>query len=253
MGIIVEWKSPADPGIEYIDDIDLDNLEDCPAQMQTKFWSPDPDEGGFSVWEVEVQVEESIDGHTVFVLRYDRDRNPEFHHLDVNDGYWGTNRIFVPQGQNHGHYCWTSKFGIESNEYGWKKKEMREPRDHRRSHQQIRDDNFRPQIIALDQRCVISGEMTKEALDAAHIIPAREGGNEIPDNGIALRADIHRLYDAKMFFIHPETGKPVIKDELRDQLSQAYINLLEDENSEGLPPETLERVQEALIEVRPVD
>lgn len=87
MGIIVEWKSPADPGIEYIDGIDLNNLEDCPAQMQTKFWSPD--EGEFSVWEVEVQVEEPIDGRTVLVLRYDRDRNPEFRHLD--DDYWGTN------------------------------------------------------------------------------------------------------------------------------------------------------------------
>jgi len=251
MGIIVEWKSPADPGIEYIDDIDLDNLEDCPARMQTMSWSPD--EGEFSVWEVEVQVEESIDGHTVLVLRYDRDRNPEFHHLD--DGYWGTNRIFVPQGQNHGHYCWTPEFGnvIESNEYGWKKKEMYEQRKYRnrRSPQQVRDDYFRPQIIALDQRCVISGETTRSALDAAHIIPAREDGKEIPDNGIALRADIHRLYDAKMFFIHPETGNPVINDELRDQLSQAYINLLED--SEGLPPETLERVSAALWKVWPGD
>ena len=253
MGIIVEWIRPAVPGIEYIDDIDLDNLENCPARMRTEFWSPDEDE--FSVWEVSIQVEEQIDGHTVLILRYDRDRNPEFHDLD--DGYWGTNRIFVPQGKIHGHYCWTSESGdvIESPKYGWKKKKMREPRDHRRSHQQIRDDNFRPQIIALDQRCVISGETTKEMLDAAHIIPAREDGNEIRDNGIALRADIHRLYDAKMFFIHPATGKPVINpvinNELSDRLSQAYINLLKD--SEGLPPETLERVQEALIEVWSVD
>lgn len=57
MGIIVEWKPPADPGTEYIDDIDLDNMEECPVQMQTRFWSPDGDGGEFSVYEVEVGVE----------------------------------------------------------------------------------------------------------------------------------------------------------------------------------------------------
>ena len=200
MGIIVEWKRPTDPGTEYIDGIDLDNLEGCPAQMQTKFWSPDG--GEFSEWNVEVQVEGLIDGRTVLVLIYDMNQNPQFR-LDPHDGYWGTNKIFVIQGQNHGHYVWEpqdrNRNEIESNEYGWKKKEIYEPRDHRRSHQQVRDDNFRPQIIALDKQCVISGETTRSALDAAHIIPARADGNEIPDNGIALRADIHRLYDANMF------------------------------------------------------
>ena len=90
-------------------------------------------------------------------------------------------------------------------------------------------------------------------LDAAHIIPKREDGNEISRNGIALRTDIHRLYDANMFFIDPKSGKPVIDNESIDQLSddqsfETYRNLLE--ASEGLPPETLKRVSEALREVR---
>ena len=71
----------------------------------------------------------------------------------------------------------------------------------------------------------------KLVLDAAHIIPKRENGNEIPRNGIALRADIHRLYDAKMFFIDPKSGRPVIDNESIDQLSddqsfETYRNLL---------------------------
>ncbi len=38
MGIIVDWTKSASPGIEYIDDIDLDYLEGCPDEMETKFW-----------------------------------------------------------------------------------------------------------------------------------------------------------------------------------------------------------------------
>ena len=74
--------------------------------------------------------------------------------------------------------------------------------------------------------CVISGETTEEALDAAHIIRAADEGNEIPENGITLRADIHRLYDSGMFKIHPETGQAVIVPAKLPKLSDYYINLL---------------------------
>ena len=89
MGIIVEWDpKKADPGTEYIDDIDLDNLEDCPAQMQTEFWSPDGDGGEFIRWNVEVRVERPTDDRTVLVVKYDEEQNPEIT-LDPHEGYWG--------------------------------------------------------------------------------------------------------------------------------------------------------------------
>ncbi len=94
--------------------------------------------------------------------------------------------------------------------------------------------------------CVISGETTEEALDAAHIIPAAKDGNEIKGNGITLRVDIHRLYDRGMFKIHPEKGQAVIVPAKLPELSDYYINLLKDV---VLPPATLERVSKALQEV----
>ena len=257
MGIIIEWIEPAHRGTEYIDDIDLDNPEDCPVQMQTQFW--DSDEGKFSEWEVKVQVEGSTDSCTVLVVKYDKSLNlgnPELQDLD--DDYWGTNRIVVKQGQDHGNYYWKAnsgdKFSSKGRKCGWKKKKLYKPRNDRGSHQQTRGEDFRPQIIALDQQCVITGETTEVALDAAHIIPAAECGNEIPDNGIALRADIHRLYDKKMFFICPyqKSGKKLkINDQKSDQLSKEYKKLLK--KSKGLPPKTLKRVKEALEEVWPRD
>ena len=255
MGIIVEWKGRLGKETEYIDDIDLDNLEDGyeeRVQMQTKSWWPGI--GEFVKYEVDVWVERPpTDDHIVLVVEYDRGRNVEFPH----QMFFGTNRIIIEQGQDHGNYQWIHEHGeiyhSENYNSGWKKEELREPRDHRRSHQQIRDEQFRHQIISLDKKCVISGETTRAALDAAHIIPAAEDGNEIRRNGIALRADIHRLYDAKMFFIDPKSGKPVIDNESIDQLSddqsfETYRNLLD--ASEGLPSETLKRVSEALREVR---
>lgn len=82
---------------------------------------------------------------------------------------------------------------------------------------------FRAALLALDECCTITGERTKEALDAAHIIPASSGGAEVIENGILLRADIHRLYDANLFIIN-EIGEINICGEI----TEGYKNLLQD-------------------------
>ena len=129
---------------------------------------------------------------------------------------------------------------------------MYEPKGHHVYRRKYRKAIFRSLIInSDDKKCVISGENTEKALEAAHIIRAADGGAETRKNGITLRADIHRLYDAKTFFIHPQSGKPEINDKKSDQLSKEYKKLLE--QRKGLPPETLKRVREALEKVWPGD
>ncbi len=76
-------------------------------------------------------------------------------------------------------------------------------------------------------------------LDAAHIIPSAFGGNEVIENGLILRADLHRLYDAGAFRIDP-TGRVV---EVRNDLPHYYQTLLADK---VLPEDTVRRVAEAL-------
>jgi putative restriction endonuclease len=52
--------------------------------------------------------------------------------------------------------------------------------------------------------CAVSGEHSRPALEAAHIEPYVEGGpHEIP-NGILLRADLHRLFDAGYVSVTPD-------------------------------------------------
>lgn len=188
------------------------------------------EEGEFTTWKAKVQVEPPNDDGTVFVgVVYEKKKNRKLLPDFCDDGYWGETRIIVEPGKDRGDYRWTPIKGEvfdsgENKPAGWRKKELREPRSHCRYTQQIRDEKFRPQIIALDRKCVITGETTKAALDAAHIIPAAKDGNEIPDNGITLRTDIHRLYDAGMFRIHPKSGKP--KKIKRGELSPEYKKLL---------------------------
>lgn len=61
---------------------------------------------------------------------------------------------------------------------------------------------FRRDVFALfGARCLVSGCATLEALEAAHIQPVSQGGCDEGWNGIPLRADLHRLFDANVIAI----------------------------------------------------
>lgn len=52
----------------------------------------------------------------------------------------------------------------------------------------------------LDQRCALTGEEQQGALEAAHIAAmASKSDNDHIGNAILLRADLHRLYDTRLF------------------------------------------------------
>lgn len=51
-------------------------------------------------------------------------------------------------------------------------------------------------ISAYNKRCSISGERTLPVLEAAHIKPYSDAGPNFTRNGLLLRSDIHKLFDA---------------------------------------------------------
>jgi len=57
---------------------------------------------------------------------------------------------------------------------------------------------------AYRRRCVITGERTLPALEAAHIKPFAEGGSHDPTNGLLLRRDIHTLFDMGYVTVAPD-------------------------------------------------
>lgn len=72
---------------------------------------------------------------------------------------------------------------------------------------------------AYKRRCAITGEHTLVALEAAHIVPyAREGVHDVR-NGLLLRADFHRLYDAGLVSVTPD-----LKVRVSQRIREAYFN-----------------------------
>lgn len=56
---------------------------------------------------------------------------------------------------------------------------------------------FRDDVLkAYACRCLLSDEAIPSVLEAAHIVPVKNNGADLIDNGFCLRVDIHRLYDA---------------------------------------------------------
>lgn len=55
---------------------------------------------------------------------------------------------------------------------------------------------FRREVLAAcNGKCLLTGVGLKEALEAAHIKPIRDGGSDNVSNGLCLRSDIHALFD----------------------------------------------------------
>ena len=240
------WKEAGT--IEYLE-IDLDNLEEFKECSETWEWWRDDEK--FVSWNVSREHEKEGDGLHIIVRYEDNQTDDEITSLLDSEedplAYLGTNRIIIEGDRRRkdggirktGKFHWTANNG-EKWTGRWKTNDI--PRDRTVSEQAKRDGKFRGKILGLDGECVITGEKTDKALEAAHIVPVKEGGKDSLDNGIILRADIHRLYDARLFRIDPKSGKPT---RLCESLSPRYKRLFENDESK-LPRKTLNRVKRAL-------
>lgn len=72
---------------------------------------------------------------------------------------------------------------------------------------------------AYQRRCAVTGERTLPALDAAHIKPYAQSGSHTVNNGLLLRADLHRLFDR--FYI---TITPNYCVEVSSRIKEEYEN-----------------------------
>lgn len=62
--------------------------------------------------------------------------------------------------------------------------------------------------------CAISGCSVEAVLEAAHIVPYRNNGTNVPDNGLLLRGDLHTLFDLQLLRIDPKTLRVVLDENL---------------------------------------
>lgn len=76
-------------------------------------------------------------------------------------------------------------------------------------------------LAAYGSKCAITGFDAEVALEAAHIIPYAETGNNDPANGILLRADIHTLFDLHQLVIDPDTLQVFLHPDLQQTQYQS--------------------------------
>jgi hypothetical protein len=71
---------------------------------------------------------------------------------------------------------------------------------------------FRKNVLgASSSRCLLTGVSLGAVLEAAHIIPVTQKGNDRVENGLCLRSDIHLLFDSGHLRINP-SGKVLLSE-----------------------------------------
>ena len=244
-GIRVVWRDTNNriDEIEYFSGIDVDNLDRIPAFSSVPADWPHY-EGGTAVdYNVCARHEPGPDGQVHVVVDYKQADNAELARRYDYDP-WGTNAIILVPGCREGVCHWSRYDGIKRDDIPWEAYDLaatnqRPLATYLRSQ---RHAGFRSAILSRDDnRCAITGEATPQALEAAHLVPARDGENDIPTNGVALRADLHRLFDAGLFTFDPD-GRVVLADQ-HAGVSDEYRHKL---RNARLCPATLKRVHETL-------
>jgi uncharacterized protein YjbI with pentapeptide repeats len=91
-------------------------------------------------------------------------------------------------------------------------------------------------------KCLISGCEIKEIIEAAHIIPYSKIESHDVANGLLLRVDLHRLFDAHLIAIHPINREVLISE----QIAKDYQDIREIEIASCLTGEDATKQQDAL-------
>jgi putative restriction endonuclease len=96
---------------------------------------------------------------------------------------------------------------------------------------------FRVAVLdAYERACAVTNEHSLPVLEAAHIRPYAEGGMHDVRNGIALRSDIHRLFDTGYVTVTPDYRFRV-SEALRDDYHNGRIYYTLDQQPIHLPAE----------------
>lgn len=116
------------------------------------------------------------------------------------------NRVIVAhtKSSKSKNYLFSQAKDDEKNEYTQKK--IRRNQSH-----------FRLNLIQVyGLRCMISRIEISELIDAAHIISHSDSGINHTNNGLLLRIDLHRLFDANLLGINPKTFTVKISKNLKN-------------------------------------
>ena len=114
--------------------------------------------------------------------------------------------------------------------------------------QRLGQEDFRFGVLdTYHRRCAVTGEKALPVLDAAHIRGVAEGGQHQLDNGLLLRSDVHRLFDAGYVTVTPE-GRFRVSRRLKDEFDNGEPYFPFDNQELWLPPDPRERPNREFLE-----
>jgi HNH endonuclease len=79
---------------------------------------------------------------------------------------------------------------------------------------------FRNVLIDIYGGCPLTGCTTISVLEAAHVKPVSESGADARQNGVLLRVDLHKLFDANLLAIDPASGHVCLAAECRQDYGE---------------------------------
>ena len=98
-----------------------------------------------------------------------------------------------------------------------------------------------------ERHCAVTGEKALPALEAAHIRGVAEGGQHLVENGLLLRSDVHRLFDAGYVTVTPEYRFRVSR-KIRDDFDNGEPYFPFDGQEIWLPGQAEERPRREFLE-----
>ena len=110
---------------------------------------------------------------------------------------------------------------------------------------------FRAEVIeAYGRACAVTREHSLPVVEAAHIVPYAEHGAHEVRNGLALRSDLHRLFDGH-YITFDEQHRLVVSRRLMDEFAngRAYYRLQEEGARLHLPEDPAQRPDPKLLDV----
>lgn len=100
---------------------------------------------------------------------------------------------------------------------------------------------------AYHRRCAVTGEKTLPVLEAAHIRPFAEEGPNHVNNGLLLRADLHRLFDSGYVTVDPDLRFVVSGRIKEDYENGRDYYALQGKQLSNVPESPLERPSRAQL------
>lgn len=253
MGIKVIWKNENKEKIEieFFYGIDTKKLENLPDFSQVEAYWPQEENIKMGIYNVSTgrDRDNEKEKEVRLVVEYKEKDNK---HLTKKPGHFlhcGKNIIILKKNKQKGTCIW-KEAGKEDEKVDWYAFEENDKGRDRKKYfggKMNRDEAFRERVLAHDYyQCTLSAEETRSALEAAHLISVKDGGNDVPCNGITLRADLHKLFDDNLFSFTSD-GKVVVSSN-HGELSKKYQKYLD---GKSLPEPTLNRVRDTLRRLDP--